>query len=362
MTLSVLPDQASSVDAKAAYRPMTVLVVDDQDAARVALVAVLDHAGHRVLEAHNAAWAMELFIRHRPDVVLLDVEMPGDNGYCLARQLRAAENGGWTPILFLSVHASDQDLWQGIEAGGDDYLVKPVRKAVLLTKLRAMQRLMEMRQRLVSMSEELREANAQLMNLSETDVLTGLVNRRGFNRRLHQAFLQARRDARPLSLFLCDIDHFKAYNDALGHVQGDACLRQVAQVLQAVCQRPLDCAARYGGEEFALILPDTPKSGAMTLARTLAHLLRQRALPHPASAISPWLTLSGGITTCVPDGTGTAESLVLRADEALYVAKTRGRNRFFSFEMQMDTLECRGAAAGLRAGVLGSDADAPSQP
>lgn len=338
------------VEVDVVHRPLTVLVVDDQDAARVALAGLLDKVGHRVIEAHNAAWAMELFLKHRPDVVLLDVEMPGYDGYWLARQLRSVENGGWTPILFLSVHASDQDLWRGIEAGGDDYLVKPVRSTVLLAKLRAMQRLVEMRSRLVSMSEELREANAQLMDLSETDALTGLLNRRGFNRRLHQALLQSRRDARPLTLFLCDIDHFKAYNDHWGHVQGDACLRQVAQVLQQLCQRPSDCAVRYGGEEFALLLPDTPKAGAMTLARTLSHLMQQRGIDHPASPVSACLTLSGGITTCIADNASTAESLLLRADEALYVAKTRGRNRFFSFEMQVDSVESRDIGAPLRRG------------
>lgn len=323
------------------HRPMTILIVDDQDMTRIAVAGALDRAGHRVIEAHSAEWAMELFIKHRPDVVLLDVEMPGYDGYWFARQLREVEPGGWTPIIFLSGHAQDLDLWQGIEAGGDDYLVKPVRTVVLLAKLRAMQRLTEMRKRLVAMSEELREANARLHHLSEIDPLTGLVNRRGFSRRAHEAVQQARRDGAPLTLLLCDIDYFKPYNDHFGHLEGDACLKQVADVLRQACQRPLDCAVRYGGEEFALLLPDTPKSGAMIFARALARLLEVQNLPHPRSEVSSRITLSGGITTCVPDDTTTTEGLVLRADEALYMAKGRGRNRFFSFEMQVDTLESR---------------------
>lgn len=320
---------------------MTVMVVDDQDSTRVTLALALDQAGHRVIEANSAEWAMELFLRHRPDLVLLDVEMPGHDGYWLARRLREQELGGWTPIIFLSGHAEDLDLWRGIEAGGDDYLVKPVSPVVLIAKLRAMQRLIAMRHRLVAMSEELRRANAQLHDLTEIDDLTGLINRRGLDRRLHEELAQARREQVPLTLVLCDVDHFKAYNDQLGHVGGDACLRQIGALLRHACQRPRDCAARYGGEEFALLLPDTPKSGAMTFARGLMRLLAVQAIPHPGSPAGSTLTLSGGITTCVPDDSTTPEGILLRADEALYTAKGRGRNRFFSFEMQMDTLEQR---------------------
>jgi diguanylate cyclase (GGDEF)-like protein len=321
---------------------LSVLVVDDQDSVRVAIAAELDHAGHRVLEAHDAEWALELFERHRPDLVLLDVTMPHLDGYWLARQLRAREAGTWTPIIFLSARDQDLDLWRGIEAGGDDYLVKPVSPIVLAAKMRAMQRLQAMRSRLVGLSEELREANERLRLLSEVDELTGLANRRGFARVLHERIAEARENGSPLTLVVCDVDHFKAYNDALGHVEGDACLREVAGVLQRSCRRPGDFATRYGGEEFALILPDTPRSGAMTFARALARLMRNLGRAHPGSAVAPHVTISGGITTCIPDATTTAEGMVLRADEALYAAKRQGRNRFFSFEMQMDTVEQHG--------------------
>jgi len=318
---------------------LTVLVVDDQDSIRVAIAAELDRAGHRVLEAHDATWALELFERHRPDLVLLDVTMPHLDGYWLARQLREREAGTWTPIIFLSARDQDLDLWRGIEAGGDDYLVKPVSPIVLAAKMRAMQRLHAMRTRLVGLSEELREANDRLRLLSEVDELTGLANRRGFARVLHERIAEARRCGWPLTLVVCDVDHFKAYNDALGHVEGDACLREVGGVLQRACRRPGDFATRYGGEEFALILPNTPRSGAMTFARALSRLMRGLGRAHPASGVAPHVTVSGGITTCIPDAGTTAEGMVLRADEALYAAKRQGRNRFFSFEMQLDTVE-----------------------
>lgn len=318
--------------------PLSILLVDDQNALRVALAAELDRNGHRVIEAHSGEWALELFTKHRPDLVLLDVEMPGQDGYWVARQMRAAEPGGWTPIVFMSTRDRDVDLWRGIEAGGDDYLVKPVSPMVLKAKLMAMHRLLRMRHRLVELSDELRGANARLQHLSDTDALTGLMNRRALDARLRADISAAQRQGQPLTLLLCDLDHFKAYNDQLGHVEGDACLRRLAETLKGCCMRPSDSAARFGGEEFALVLPGVPRSGAMTFARGLLRTVDQLALPHPGSPVAPHVTLSGGITTCIPDESTTVEGLLMRADEALYAAKARGRRRLFSFEMQIDTL------------------------
>lgn len=322
--------------------PFKVLVVEDQKAVRAVLVAQLRHAGvPHVLEASDGASALELFTQHRPDLVLLDIKLPGKDGYWVAQQMRSAEPGGWTPIIFLSGLDSDLNVWRGIEAGGDDYLVKPVKPIVLVAKLRAMRRLLDMRRRLVSMAQELHVANQRLNAMVELDSLTGLINRRGFDRLLHREILAARRDRTPLTLMLCDLDHFKRYNDALGHVKGDNCLREIGRLLREVCVRPRDVATRYGGEEFALILPNTPRAGAMTFARALGEVLKSRNIPHPDSPLGPTLTLSGGITSCVPEEGTSAVTMVMRADEALYAAKAQGRNRFFSFEMQIDTVEQR---------------------
>jgi diguanylate cyclase (GGDEF)-like protein len=317
--------------------PLHILLVDDQNSLRQSLSQDLSQQGHHVTEASSAAEALALFTLKRPDLVLMDVVMPGEDGYWAARQIRAVEGGDWTPIIFLSSRDSELDLLQGIEAGGDDYLFKPASPVVLRAKLHAMTRLQRMRQQLLHTSEALRQANQQLTHLSTVDPLTQLGNRRAFDERLGAAMLDGARNQRPLSLILCDVDHFKRYNDALGHVQGDQCLRDIATLLRLVCRRPLDFAARYGGEEFALILPDTPKSGAMTFARGLQAMLHNKGLYHPASKVSEQVTLSGGITTLVPGPQDKPQSMLLRADEALYSAKAQGRNRFFSFEMQLDT-------------------------
>lgn len=320
--------------------PFTVLVVDDQEAIRLALGLELKQVGVKtVWQAGSAEEALEVFKAKRPDLVLLDIRMPGHDGYWTAQKIRDSEPGSWTPIIFLSGMDRDEDLWRGIEAGGDDYLVKPVTSTVLAAKLRAMQRLLGMQRRLVAVTEELNFANQKLNELVERDPLTGLVNRRGLDRLLYTEIRQARRDKKPLTLMLCDIDHFKRYNDSLGHVEGDLCLKKIATMLSTICKRPSDVAARYGGEEFALILPDTPKSGAMTFARACAKIMGSLKLPHPDSPTAPWVTISGGITTCLPDDATSPEGMLMRADEALYAAKAQGRNRFFSFEFQMDTVE-----------------------
>lgn len=326
--------------------PFSVLVVEDQASLRASLVQELQYAGvTEVMEAADGQVALQLFKLRRPDLVLLDIRLPGIDGYAVAHQMREAEPGDWTPIIFLSGLDNDLDVWRGIESGGDDYLVKPVKPIVLVAKLRAMRRLLDMRRRLISMSAELHLANQRLNEMVEMDALTGLVNRRGFDRILHAEIMAARRDGTPLTLMLCDLDHFKRYNDSCGHVKGDECLRAVGKLLREVCVRPRDVASRYGGEEFALILPNTPRSGAMTFARALGKMLSLRALPHPDSPLCTVLTLSGGITTCTPDDHTSAESMLMRADQALYAAKAQGRDRFFSFEMQMDTIEQRGGVA-----------------
>ena len=339
---AILPTAARAAAPDAPTGPFSVLVVDDQESVRSALAAELRHAGvAEIIEAATGDAAVALFKQHRPDLVLLDIKLPGKDGYWVAQQMRESEPGDWTPIIFLSGLDSDLDVWRGIESGGDDYLVKPVKPIVLVAKLRAMRRLLDMRRRLVALSAELHQANQRLNEMVEIDALTGLVNRRGFDRILHSEILSARRDGTPLTLMLCDLDHFKAYNDANGHVQGDACLKEVGRLLREVCVRPRDVASRYGGEEFALILPGTPRSGAMTFARALGQVLKVRAIAHPESPLGGTLTLSGGITTCVPDDSTSAESMIMRADQALYAAKAQGRNRFFSFEMQMDIIEQR---------------------
>lgn len=317
-------------------QPFSILVVEDHPAVRSMLVSMLRTAGAQsIWEAGTRQQGLALFDEHRPDLVLLDVILPDGSGLEVVKAMRemelSAQQQAWTPILFLSSLNDEQAIWQGIEAGGDDYLTKPVTPTILAAKLRAMQRLLVMRQQLTDVSQALQVANQQLSHLVEVDALTGLVNRRGFDRILELELRAAFRDMRPLSLILCDIDYFKRYNDSCGHLRGDLVLKQASHLLRSVCLRPRDVAARYGGEEFALILPNTPTSGAMTLARGLTRVFQQYPQPHPNSDAAAHITLSGGIVTIDPRQDAAdepPENLILQADLALYAAKNQGRNRF----------------------------------
>lgn len=168
---------------------------------------------------------------------------------------------------------------------------------------------------------------AELETLSALDGLTGIANRRRFDQMLDREWNRGARGSRPLALILCDIDYFKQYNDLYGHQAGDACLRQLATLLQSALRRAGDLAARYGGEEFAVLLPDTPLASATQLADAIREQLRALGIPHDASPLMPVLTASFGVAALIPPRTGQPASLIKAADEALYAAKAAGRNR-----------------------------------
>jgi diguanylate cyclase (GGDEF)-like protein len=306
---------------------MKILVVDDSSTIRAGLRVQLARMHHEVIEAENGEQAVDKWNRDRPDLVLIDVLMPVMDGYEAARRMRAIGQDDWVPIIFLSSQEGDQDLERAIEAGGDDYLVKPVSAVVLGAKIRAMHRLEIMRKRLLEVSRELAASNRQLEMLSRQDGLTALANRRYFDASLTTEMRRATRAAEPISLILIDIDYFKRYNDTYGHQAGDECLKRVAGCLQAVCQRAADLPARYGGEEFALILPNTTPEGARLVAGSLAAAIAALAIPHEGSEIAKVITLSQGLATSMPGHELSTEDLIEKADHALYRAKDLGRNR-----------------------------------
>lgn len=279
------------------------------------------------LVAESGEQGLEVFAAERPNLVLLDVKMPGIDGYETAQRIRAVRPDEWVPIIFLSASEYDQDLERAIECGGDDYLVKPVSAVVLSAKIRALQRLDHMRRKLLDVSSELTAANQRLETLSHQDGLTGIANRRAFDFLLERQFVEAARRRNAFSVVLCDVDHFKAYNDHYGHVAGDECLRQVARALARSCKRTVDVAARYGGEEFALLLPDTPSAGAQVVAEAARREVAALDISHARSPTSHRVTFSAGIATYELERDKASSELTTRADEALYRAKDLGRDR-----------------------------------
>jgi diguanylate cyclase (GGDEF)-like protein len=303
----------------------TVLIVDDSPTIRAAMSGVVIMMGLEPVLAESGESALELFVSAPPKIVLLDVMMPGIDGYETARRMRAASPDAWVPIIFLSSSEHDQDLKRAIECGGDDYLTKPVSAVVLGAKIRALQRLDKMHRMLAEVSGELAATNRRLEALSQQDSLTGLSNRRCFDSRMALHFAQAARGGEPLSVAICDVDHFKAYNDRYGHPAGDQCLRRVAAALAQACKRATDLAARYGGEEFALLLPDTPLEGALNVMEA-ARIAVATSVPDTGVAGGP-VTLSAGVALWDRERDATIEALIARTDAALYRAKDLGRNR-----------------------------------
>ncbi len=173
----------------------------------------------------------------------------------------------------------------------------------------------------------LQQANETLERLAASDGLTQLANRRRFDESLLQEWRRMSRERAPLGLIICDIDHFKRYNDTFGHQQGDDCLRAVARAIGGSARRPADLVARYGGEEFALILPNTHAEGALHLAETIRSAVCGLEIPHPDSSAGPFVTLSLGVACIIPSATASPEALLSAADQALYAAKGQGRNR-----------------------------------
>jgi diguanylate cyclase (GGDEF)-like protein len=307
---------------------MKVLIVDDSPTIRAGLRSLVEKMGHSVVDAEDGSRALAIYREDRPDLVLIDVMMPVMDGYDAARQMRESRPDEWVPIIFLSSKEADQDLDRAIEAGGDDYLVKPVSYVVLNAKIRALQRIESTRSKLLEMSRELAAANRELENLSRQDGLTGIANRRYFDSYLLAETKRASRDRQPLSLILADVDYFKAYNDCYGHQAGDDCLRRVATVLKFVARRPADLAARYGGEEFAIVLPGTAMDGAVDVATTLAREIETLSIVHARAGSYDRISLSQGIASVVPAGDASPESIIELADQALYQAKQQGRNRY----------------------------------
>ncbi|TMH39092.1 MAG: diguanylate cyclase [Betaproteobacteria bacterium] len=310
---------------------MKILVVDDSPTIRAALKALLERMGHAVVEANDGKEALHIYRQDRPGLVLIDVVMPVMDGYESARHMRETSADEWVPIIFLSSKEADQDLDRAIEAGGDDYLVKPVSFVVLNAKIRALQRIESMRSKQLEMSRDLATANRELEKLSRQDGLTGIANRRYFDSYLLTEVRRATREKAPVSLILSDVDHFKAFNDCYGHQAGDDCLRRVAAALSSAGRRPADLAARYGGEEFAIVLPGTVLEGAVDVAQAVSRVIGSLAIPHARSAVDKNVTLSQGIVSLIPEKETASEDLIQHADQALYQAKQQGRNRYVVF-------------------------------
>jgi diguanylate cyclase (GGDEF)-like protein/PAS domain S-box-containing protein len=410
-------------------RKPAILIVDDAPDNLGALRTTMLRQGYQTFVATSGERALDIALRVKPDLVLLDVVMPGMDGLEACRRLKAHPVTARIPVIFVSARSETEDIVAGFDIGAADYIPKPLRMEEVCARVRAQLRMRSTsetqtaqadRLRLIVNSmdqgllivedggriqyanpacdrylgykpEELvgcllgdvlarddgaagntihrqgtrevrirhRDGSLRAMDLTMTpmhadgnlfvallhdithhkqsedalqraamlDPLTKIANRRQFDAFLDKEWQRAIRNAQPLSLVVLDVDHFKLYNDTLGHAVGDACLQKVAQTLHDHAPRPTDLAARYGGEEFVLLFAETPLDAATRLAEMIRSAVEALQLPNPRSPVSPWLTVSVGVATVVPSQLDEIENLFVCADRAMYAAKAGGRNR-----------------------------------
>jgi diguanylate cyclase (GGDEF)-like protein len=290
----------------------TILIVDDM----VTNIEILDgvlNSEYEILFATSGSDALEIAAQQVPDLVLLDVMMPGMDGYQVCRELKRGERTKDLPVIFVTANNQEEDESRGFEAGVVDYITKPVRPSIVLARVR--------------LHLELKRYRDYLKTLSTIDGLTGIANRRKFDEVIESEWRRARRNQSPLSLIMMDIDFFKAYNDHYGHLAGDECLKKLAGGINRVGWRPADLFARYGGEEFVMLLPDTDSKGALEVAKRVQGKIVFLKIPHAYSQVADYVTLSMGVASLTPGDSQTPADLINSADDLLYAAKRNGRNQ-----------------------------------
>jgi two-component system cell cycle response regulator len=292
----------------------SVLIVDDSLVIRSVVRGWLEEQGHVVTEVEDGASAVERCLADPPDVVLLDIEMPGLNGHEVLARLKSEPLVRDIPVVFLTNHASMEEVLRGLGGGAHDYLRKPFEPAELVARIGAAVRVKKLQ-------DELRRRNDELDQISRTDALTGLFNRRHLEEQLRAYAAASRRHGHQLGVVLLDVDHFKAVNDTYGHPAGDDVLCELARRITGEL-RAEDIAGRWGGEEFLVILPHTDLVGTMQGGERIRSVVA--ASPFQMADVRSTVTVSGGCSSAVGAG---VEDLVRAADNGLYEAKAAGRNR-----------------------------------
>ncbi len=441
------------IPAVSSPREAAILIVDDAPANIDLLRATMAQQGYQTFVATSGERALSIARRVHPDLILLDVMMPGMGGLETCRQLKLHAGTEDIPVIFMSARTDTEDVLAGFDLGAVDYIAKPLHMAEVCARVRAQlqahshtetrwEQAQRLRMIVDNMAEGLmiletcgriqysnpacdaylgygpgqlaghaigdllaaplaqeylawfdacaadpgaplasgarevavrhRDGSAHPMDLTVTpmhsggeqvfigllhdishrkqyessleraalvDPLTKIANRRHFDRFFEQEWQRAVRSSEPLSLLVLDVDHFKLYNDALGHAAGDGALREVAAILQAHAMRPTDLAARYGGEEFVVLFGETGADAARALAESIRARVEALALPNPSSPTSAWITSSIGVATIVPNQLDDIAKFFVAADRAMYAAKDAGRNGVAAVDAGSSTWE-----------------------
>jgi two-component system cell cycle response regulator len=310
-----------------------LLLVEDSEAQGAHIRATLQRQGYEVHWAQSGIEGLKLARSLKPDLIVLDVVMQDMDGLAVCRWLKMSIESRDIPIIMLTVRGELQERVEGLNIGADDYLPKPFADEELDARIFAALRVKATEHELKRRNSELQSMLHHVEALAITDPLTGLFNRRRFDDVLKREFAVTKRYATALSCLMVDVDHFKRINDLYGHDAGDRVLCGVASRLSARL-REVDTAARFGGEEFAVLLPQTPKQGAMIVAERIAGVVRRDHFEFADGSAS--VTVSVGVADS-RDVTGSApEALIKAADTALYLAKSRGRDQVVVYSPQSE--------------------------
>jgi two-component system, cell cycle response regulator len=306
-----------------------ILVVDDHEDNVELLRVRLEAWGYEVETAQDGHEALARVQASPPDLILLDVMMPSVDGNEVARRIKQNSSLPFIPIIMQTALDSTESKVEGLEAGADDYITKPIEFAELKARVRSMLRIKRLQEELEERERELLEANERLRHMSRTDALTGLENRRSIERHLESMYAHGERLNEPLACVMSDLDRFKSVNDEFGHHAGDAVLKQFAVILKNAA-REIDIVGRYGGEEFLLLLPGTVPDAAVTFAERVRKDVEAHTFVFQGG--STRRTASFGVAGWPHPKIQDCDGIVRAADDALYVAKETGRNKVVRFD------------------------------
>lgn len=310
---------------------MRILIAEDDAIPRMILKLAVEQAGHECLVAEDGSQAWDIYQNTTIDVIISDRIMPGLDGIELCQRVRQTPGNGYTYFIFLTALGERTQLLDGIQAGADDYLPKPLDPDELRIRLMVAARITALHRQLAQQRSELERLNHELFEQGRRDPLTHLGNRLRLMEDLQMIAGAAQRYGRQYCAIMCDVDNFKSYNDYYGHLAGDDVLRQIAQSLANNC-RDGDTAYRFGGEEFVLILPEQTTASATMAAQRLCKCIEAMHLPHLAKGANAVVTISAGVAPLLPSDTQAMHHWLKRADEALYRAKQAGRNCVIALE------------------------------
>ncbi|WP_334185614.1 diguanylate cyclase [Novosphingobium sp.] len=297
----------------------TILVVDD-DVANIEIMNAVLEDDYDVCFAMSGEEAMDTARSVDPDLILLDVMLPGVDGFEVCRQLKVDPVLADVPVIFMTGLGDTEDEMRGLSLGAIDYVAKPIQPAILRAR--------------VGNHVELKRLRDKLAELAVTDALTGLSNRRQLERTLEGEWVRLCRTGDWLSVVMLDIDFFKQFNDTYGHVAGDRCIVMIAASLNRALRRMTAVTARYGGEEFVCILPGADPATARIVAEEIRRQVNALQIPHETSGAGPCVTVSIGVASARCTGETAPERWIAEADKQLYLSKVGGRDRIVATEFE----------------------------